>query len=250
MKRITAWLILVLALTLTGCALQLPGQAQPSPVPSATQLPPSPTTAPTVTITSTSIPTATLTPTPTPYAPFNAAVLVDGVNVRANPGYLFDVQLNVPKGTSFLILGKSPGGEWMYVQRPGGAKGWVFTQLFEANENLQYAPVIQPENVQLVHGQVLDAKGAPVSGLQFAITQGPAATPRRTDAMTDANGEFFAFMPPSAAGEWTVSYTAISCTSNVMDSSCKCKGETCGGVNPQARLITLPMTTVLEFTWK
>ena len=53
----------------------------------------------------------------------------------------------------------------------------------------------------------MDETGLPISGVQFAITQGSGQNEQRNDAMTDAAGEFIAFMPLSVSVTWDVSYT-------------------------------------------
>jgi hypothetical protein len=70
--------------------------------------------------------------------------------------------------------------------------------------------------------------------------------------LTDANGEFFSFMPPNAHGEWTVSYAAIACKSNVWsDASCgSYKDPYRGSVEPQSTVVSLPQAGILEFLWK
>jgi uncharacterized protein YgiM (DUF1202 family) len=170
--------------------------------------------------------------------------------VRANPGYLFPIIQNVAQGTEFLVLGRSPGGEWILVKSAQGREGWVFAKLLDNEAELQFAPIIQPSNVQLVRGQVQNEIGDPISGIQFALTQGDTPDDPRTDAMTDESGTFYAFIPSSARGSWAVSYTAIACTSNTMDRGCSCLGGICGDVVPQSITITLPQTGPLVFTWK
>ena len=94
-------------------------------------------------------------PTPGEFVPFTAAAAVNGMNVRANPGYLFPALNNVAKGTSFQVLGKAPGGEWIYVRTGETRTGWVFAQLLDAGDHdLQSAPIIQPKDVQVIRGRV------------------------------------------------------------------------------------------------
>ena len=111
------------------------------------------------------------------------------------------------------------------------------------NEN---APVVEPKDALAVTGTVFDAKGSPVSGIGFAIEQGS----QREDASTDATGTFHAFLPTKFAGSWTVSFVSVDCTSNTMDSNCKCLGGTCGKPDPEVVSITLPLSTPLSFVWK
>lgn len=257
-RNLTLLFVLILLTSCSAVGLDSPiptmtelAQATTTATPAPTQTPtpsPSLTLAPSATATVAPSPTQTLTPTP--FIPFMAAVWADNVNVRISPGYLFPIIKNVAQGTEFLVLGKSPGGEWIQVESATGWVGWVFAKLVDSEADLQFTPVIQPSSVQLVRGQVQDVQGNPISGIQFALTQGNQPDEQRTDALTDDTGNFYAFMPPSAAGSWAVSYTAIACTSNTMDSSCNCLGGICGDPSPLSITITLPQTEPLVFAWK
>ncbi len=68
--------------------------------------------------------------------------------------------------------------------------------------------------------------------------------------MTDSSGNFFAFMPLSASGAWTISYTAVACTSNTMDANCNCRNNSCGRPYPDSLTVTLPHDDVLIFAWR
>ncbi len=238
--------MLILGLLLSGCG----ALAQPTPTPTETFTPtPRPPTA-TFTPSPTPLPTRTPTPTATPFAPFEVRTAVDWVNVRANPGYLFEIRASVRKGTIFTVLGKSPGGEWIRVENDKGISGWIFAQLLDSPVNLQAVPVIQPEDVVTVMGRVADRTGKPISGIQFMITQGEAPNQQRTDAITDAEGVFYAFMPRSVRGDWVVEFTAIACTSNLMDEKCNCIGGVCGSPQPSKITINLPDFPALVFEWQ
>jgi hypothetical protein len=245
MKTIIHLALVMLALAVSGCSI-LGAKQAPTPTFAPTS-PPALPPAPTQTL---APPTATPLPSPTPFTPFDAATWVGKVNVRSNPGYLFDVITNVDTGTKFLVLGKSPGGEWIYVQVTPDSKGWVFARLLKSDQDMQLAPVVQPEDVQVIKGRVVDERGEPISGLQFSLIQGAGDTALRNDAITNASGEFFSFFPTKAAGIWAVSYAGITCTSNMMDENCKCKNGICGMVSPFAVNVTLPQTDLLSFSWK
>jgi hypothetical protein len=212
------------------------------------------TVTPSATVTLT--PTITLTvepsqtPTPKPFTPFYISSEVDHLNVRVNPGRLFNTFENVKQGTRFLVLGQSPGGEWVYVENMAQKRGWIFLELASSKTQIKDAPIISPTKVQLVKGQLKDSKGTPISGIQFALVKGSGNNAPRNDAVTDENGEFFAFMPEDASGEWTISYTAYSCTSNTVDANCKCKEGLCGKPDPESLVIKLPHPETLSFTWK
>ncbi len=247
MKKRAFLFLLVAAVVLVSCAspFSTPAQAVPTESrgsveqPTFTSVPPLPTAAV----------EPTVPPTATPYTPFEVSMMVDHANVRSNPGYLFDVVMNVSQGTKFSVLGKAPGGEWFLVQNTSGAQGWVFGQLLESEHDLQAVPVIMPANVQVLEGRIMNAEGRPVSGVQFAFVQNANGQELRNDGNSDENGIFLVFMPLEIGGEWMVSYTAISCTSNTMDQDCNCLNNICGNVDPSFQSITLPQKEPVLFTW-
>jgi hypothetical protein len=239
-------LILLFALLGSGCNALVPPSPTPTPTLTPSPLPPTATLTPSPT----PPPTATPTPTITPFAPFDARTSVDYVNIRSNPGYLFAIQASVRRGTVLRVQGKSPGGEWIRVEAPNGVQGWVFAQLLDSEVNLQAVPVLNVEEAVTVMGRVVDRTGKPISGIQFAITQGEPPNQLRTDAVTDADGVFYAFMPRSVRGDWVVEYTAVACTSNTMDEKCNCLGGVCGAPDPPKVTINLPDFPALVFEWR
>jgi hypothetical protein len=240
----------VTLLALSGCSLLPQSQPPPAALSSATAPPLSTQTpAESATPAPTAPSTPTTPPSPTPFASFKATVTVDHLNVRANPGYLFDVMASAAKGVELMVLGQAPGGEWIFIQQGSSTRGWVFAQLIKPSQDLKGIPVIEPKDVQLVKGKVVDPAGAAVSGIQFTLLQGAGASLQRNDAVTDETGVFYAFMPKDAAGQWTVAYTAVSCTSNTMDENCNCRNAVCGSAHPSETTITLPQAVTLDFTW-
>lgn len=246
MKHNRALLSLVLLLLLAGCSI-FAGQPTATP-------PPPPTDVPSATIaplkTSTPVPLPTFTPSPTPFVPFEAHSSVNYTNLRTGPGYLFQVSRMINQNVAFQVLGKSKGGEWIFAKTTTGEEGWVFAQLIQTDQDLQLAPEIQVQDAQIITGRVANAQGEPVSGIQFALTQATSVSTQRTDAMTDAEGIFYAFMPTSASGVWTVAYTAVSCKSSTMDANCNCLGGVCGAPNPLSQTVSLPQKQALIFNWK
>jgi len=185
----------------------------------------------------------------TPYVPFAAATNVDNVVLRAGPGYLFDAKTTLPQGARVVVLGRAAGGEWIFVTTEFERIGWIFGQLLSPERELVSAPLLQPADLQVLRGQVQDEQGRPISGIQFAIVQGSSGSPPRNDAVTDATGTFYAYMPLTATGTWSVSFTAVACTSNTMDESCQCLGGACGKPDPEITGVSLPYEEVLMFIW-
>jgi hypothetical protein len=254
-RRILSLPVVALMVCLTAC------QTAPAATPVATRMPIPPTNTllptpmpptpiPTATIAST--PTPTVTPSPTPFAAFDAVTTAAGVRLRAGPGYLFPTLRSLPEGGPVTVLGKAPGGEWIRVRTQDTVEGWVFWRLLRATVEMQEAPIVQPQNVQLIPGRLLDASGTPIQGVSFDVFQGVQTVIGNNPVLTDSKGEFFAFLPLSSYGTWTVKESGIACPSNVWtDASCKeYKNGSKGTVDPASMDVTLPTTGVLEFTWK
>ncbi len=189
---------------------------------------------------------------PTPFSPFEGKTAVDGLKLRAGPGYLFDTLVLLGQDESLTVLGQAPGGEWLQVKTADDTQGWVFAEYVTGPVDVHQAPVLQPEGTILVKGKITDLTGAPISGVQFALTQGSLDDPNRADAKTDSNGEFFVFFPADSSGEWNVSFVAVDCSSPVWsDKSCTYyKTGYTGVVEPASATITLPQNNALSFLWK
>jgi len=175
--------------------------------------------------------------------------IVENVNLRTNPGMLFQVSRVMAQGTRLQVLGLSPGGEWVNVLNDENINGWVGIHVVEEFPVEQF-PTVIPTNVQQVTGRVLDVNGLPISGIGYAIEQQTNSKNIRTDTITDATGTFYAYLPPSLSGAWNVSYVSVSCTSNTMDADCKCLNSLCGTSYPLSATISLPINQPLSFTWK
>jgi hypothetical protein len=216
----------------------------------------SPTPIPTLT-TETPVSTATILSTSTDASPADATAnepvfvrtIVQNVNLRTNPGTLFQVSRVMPEGTRLQVLGLSPGGEWVYVLNDEDINGWVGIQIVEDFSTEQF-PTVEPEEVQRITGRVLDEDSQPVSGIGYAIEQQNASNTLRTDAVTDATGMFYVYLPQSYSGVWTVSHVSVSCTSNTMDADCNCLNGICGTSYPLSASVNLPVSEPLAFVWK
>jgi hypothetical protein len=263
--------ICILSLTISLCACQTPAPLQPTFTPSVihhtetpsptippyippleTMLPTSTQSIPAATATPTSALTPTISLTFTQFAPFDAVTTAANVYLRVGPAYLFPALGVLPEGGTLKVLGKAPGGEWFRVRTLEKKEGWVFALLLRAGINLQEAPIVQPQGIQLIKGRVRDGNGTPIKGIAFNVVQGTESAAKTNTIVTDANGEFFSFMPADAAGLWSVSFAGIGCDSNVWtDSTCTySKGEYKGVLDPSSVDVLLPHTDVLEFLWK
>ena len=184
--------------------------------------------------------------------PFAVTTWANDVLLRSNRRNLFAKLAVLRKGISLLVLGKSPGAEWLLCQIGESRVGWVFSQFVErASGDLVEPPSIWPSLAQALVGKINDQAGVPISGIQFSIVQGAGACAPRNDALTYDSGTFYAFMPSDTNGTWLVSYTAVSCKSNTMDANCNCRSGVCGGPDPGSISVVFPRSAGdrLEFTW-
>ena len=186
------------------------------------------------------------------FVPFTIKNTVENTVLRAGPGPLFTAKTALAQNTDLTVIAVAPGREWVFLVTPFDSTGWVFSGLLETSEQFQTAPVIQPADLQVVRGQVLNSNGDPVDGIQYAVIEGTGGTgsPPRIDAVTDADGNFYAFLPLTTTGTWTVSLTGVVCTSSEMGPNCECPPEGCGTSDPATATVTLPDPELLHFTWK
>ena len=245
-----AWILLLVLILTIACAIA-PSTVEPAPgqletIVAATL---AAHTASALKVTLTTVP-ALITPiasvTPESTGELFVYTSSENVNLRVMPGMLFQVSRVLAKNTRLKVIGRSPGGEWLNVINNESIIGWVHVDFVQGGHDGPPPPTVEPGTVILVTGRVVDSTGAPVSGIGFSITQGT----RRTDATTDETGRFYAFLPNTMSGTWSVGFISIACTSNVMDSNCNCLNGTCGKPDPQTMSVALPPAGVLNFTWK
>lgn len=201
------------------------------------------------TATKTSLPADTPVPasaTPEDFGDVYVFTAVQNVNLRVNPGLLFQVSRVLPQNVRLQLLGQSPGGDWVNVQSDEGIVGWVSHWVVTTGDQGPPLPVIEPEDVILVTGSVTTELGTPVSGIGFELVQGS----RRTDAITNEEGRFYAYLPTNMSGTWTVKYVSVACTSNTMDVNCNCISNFCGSAHPEGTTVQLPQSEPLNFVWK
>lgn len=193
------------------------------------------------------IPTQTLTPPP--FAPFVVHSTEEPAKLHVGPGYLFDALRLVLKGEELTVQGQAPGGEWIQVETADGSQGWIYKGILEANSGFASAPIVEPEDVQVLRAKITDSLSLPISGIQFALTLGDS---QRTDAVSDEQGDLYFYLPTDASGDWLIAYVAVDCTSNAyVDNSCSAyKPGYTGTVQPDSRPVTLPDDSVIAFQWQ
>lgn len=127
------------------------------------------------------IPTGSkLTVTSTPGGP--KVMVVPGnepqANLRAGPGALYDRVGILLVGQSAPAKGRSPGGEWILIEYPGGPNGqaWVYAPLVQLDPPSMLPIVEPPPSPTPAVIATLD----PTLAARFVITQEPTRLPTFT----------------------------------------------------------------------
>jgi SH3-like domain-containing protein len=216
--------------------------------------------APTATSKSTPIPPVMASPVATdtapvidyelssPFVPFYVVTNAENVILRAGPGVKFAAKTTLTQGLQLLVLSRVPGGEWIFVQTPFESTGWVSAGLLKSEKDLQSAPLMQPPDVQVIRGRVLNIKNEPVTGLSFGILEDVEGA-KSFSVITDASGVFYGFLPATTSGAWSVTFDKATCASNTMDKDCNCIGA-CGSASPEGVRVVLPQTEMMVFQWR
>lgn len=240
MKFVLNWLLL--CLFMAGCAAKPAQSATAAPVTTATFVvfTPSPEPSPTA--------VAALTEIPRPYVPFTAKTNAENVLLRANPGVRFEPKTTLTQGLELLVLYRAPGDEWIFVQTPFERTGWVNADLLTSEQSFLAAPLMQPPDVQVIVGRLLNERNEPVTGILFGILEDVEGA-RSFTVTTDSNGMFYAYLPLDSAGAWSVTFDKASCKSNTMDENCNCIGA-CGSAFPETQRVILPQKEMLLFQWR
>lgn len=238
-----ALILMLVILIISGCAKSSPTSTPAATAPAGATPGVFPTIPPL---------TAVSAASPTPFTTFTVKPTVDNLNVRVNPGYMFDAIRLVHQADALTVLGTAPGNEWTYIKTEDGTEGWVFTQLLQSSVDLKQIPLREIKDVQVIKGRVTDASGVPIRGVSFAAGPGVQDASSSNTASTDANGEFYFFIPAAETGTWSLSYTGIACDSIVWsDNTCSTyKTGYTGKVEPATASVLLPQISALNFTWK
>jgi uncharacterized protein YraI len=171
---------------------------------------------------------------------------MDNVNVRANPGRLFDVIRVMLRGSRMEYLGALPNGQWLKVRTGEGVIGWVLTELVEADFE-PILPYVVPDNIILITGTVLDASNNPITGIGISISKDEQSD----NTLTVKDGIYYLYLPTTLNGTWSLKQVSISCGSNIMNENCACKVEGCGIFEPNDYLLSFPISlTLYDFKMK
>ncbi len=238
--------LISICLILMGCGA--PMKTSPAPTASSKSTANPPATASASAASATNIaPTIDFT-SPSPFVPFYVVTNAENVILRAGPGIKFAAKTTLTQGLQLLVLSRVPGGEWIFVQTPFESTGWVSAGLLKSEKDLQSAPLMQPPDVQVIRGRVLNEKNEPVTGLSFGILEDVEGA-KSFSVITDASGVFYGFLPITASGAWSVTFDKATCASNTMDKDCNCIGA-CGGASPESVRVILPQVEMIVFQWR
>ena len=214
--------IFLVAIFLAGCS---PTVNQLTLMPSATETgipaaPSSTATLPEPTTTYTPQPLPTNTPTPPPAGTQGVVVPVDNLNLRAGPGTTYAILNSYPVNTELFVVARVPGNEWVRVKLADDKTGWMSAELLGLGENVAYLPLEEVTDSIMVTGRVIDSEGKPVNMVTIAVMQRLASSTLRTDAITDQDGYWYAYIPKESAGMWEVQVISAGCTSWIYDETC------------------------------
>ncbi|HQJ52727.1 MAG TPA: SUMF1/EgtB/PvdO family nonheme iron enzyme, partial [Anaerolineae bacterium] len=148
--KLPAWLpvagavaaLVLIIVALRGCPGPIPTPAPAATAPGAamthTQVAGTHTAAVMVAITPSDTPSPTVTPTSTatPAPAPDAVVQATSAEMREGPSSVYALVKSYERGTALVVLGRSPGQQWLKVQAPDGVVGWIRAEYLTVNLTL------------------------------------------------------------------------------------------------------------------
>ncbi|MGD0708945.1 MAG: hypothetical protein ABSA51_10905 [Anaerolineaceae bacterium] len=203
---------LILTIFATGCRSQ--ATAEPTLYPTRTA---SVETSQTATPTALPAETPTITPTP---EPVTAQVATATANLRRGPSMLDDVLSQINLGELVRVDGLAPGGEWAKVTTESAATGWMKLALLNFGTQTPSLPTISITDEYAIKGKVTDSTGKPLQDILLSLNRTVGDVYFENRMVTNADGEFYAFIPSQHVGTWTLEITGANCTATIVDQSC------------------------------
>ena len=173
-------------------------QPTQSVLPSETSAPPAATataTLPAPTSTTVIEPTPTAEPTIRAEATLSVEITVENLNLRAGPSTTYAILASYPKNTDVIVTARVPGSEWVRVLMPDEKTGWMSAELLGLGEDVAYLPLEEVTESIVVSGRVIDSDARPIDHVVVAVLQRLAESTLRADAVTDAEGYWYAYIP-------------------------------------------------------
>jgi len=226
--------LILLAFILAGCGNATPA-ALPTPTPTYLPLILLPTQAPTA-----QLPTVTPLPVPTPtasaFVPIDAEVIFDNYQLRVGPGRMFNKVAMYDTGERVTLLARERGDNWVLVQTADNRSGWMNVAGLKFIGDISPLPVLAVTNAQVLHGRVWAVDKTPATMIGVSISREANPDPDLEDnSPTNANGEWYLYVPLGVTGTWVVGPNSYSLESSAVNSA----GNLIGKL-PGAQLITLP----------
>ena len=162
--------------------------------------------------------------------------IADNVNLRVNPGRLFQVSRILTRGSRVEFLGILPNGQWLKVRTGEGVVGWILKDLVETEFN-PAGPQAVPDDVILFTGVVMDANNNPVNGVEVSLFKDE----QKDNTLTGTDGRYYLYLPTTLNGVWSLKQTAVSCESSLMGPNCQCLLPGCGTYEPLEYRLQFPL---------
>jgi hypothetical protein len=181
------------------------------------------------------------------YAPFDATVSAETLNLRGGPSLLHNIISQYRKGDVVHLLGRAPGDEWVKAVGADNRTGWMAVTHLTLPVDVTTLPLLEINESLVARGQVVDANGNGIPGIQVALTRMGGADRVRIQGTSGQDGYFYAYAPVEYQGKWLAAVIGIGCTSPIVDANCRY-----GGVfYPLAGIdLVLPVFTDLIITYK
>lgn len=203
---------------------------------------------PTQTTPTPALPTLTPAPADTPVPQiFEAVVAAETLNLRGGPSMLHNIISQYKKGDSVQALGRAPGNEWVKVLGKDNKIGWMYITHLTLTQAVEQLPLFMINESLVIKGQVVDASGNGLPGIQVGVTRIGGAQRVRVTGISMTDGTFYAYAPVEYQGTWLAAVIGVGCTSPIVDVNCRYAGAfyPTDGVN-----LTLPVADDIVITYK
>lgn len=225
MKIIRIFFSLIVGLSCVSCASINAHSPTASPSPSPLAISPSLTNTPQASATvSPSLTPIIITTTPGHITSIDAVVMVESLMLRSGPSTVHPVVSRYTEGNLVSLVAREPGNQWVKVETQDNRVGWMLAQTLEIQGNLADLQIEEVTGSIIIWGYIVDVEGAPVDKINVAVFQETAQEDFRTDAISNDDGLFYAYLPIDSAGVWYLGVVGIGCTSRIVDSSCHYTG--------------------------
>ena len=194
------------------------------------------------------IPTVTMAPTAEP-APLSmeAEVAVATLNLRGGPSLLHNIISQYKQGEVVTVIARAPGNEWVKILAKDNKTGWMSVVHLTLKQDIGLLPIFEINESLVIKGNVVDASGNGIPGIQVAVTRLGGAQRVRVDGISLPDGAFYAYAPIEYQGTWLASVVGVNCESPIVDVNCRFAGV----FSPAEGFdLTLPTTENIKFEYK